>query len=413
MKIRVSLALLVSLALGTSVAAQSPAAPQGKQQVGPDAIVCTIYWTYGDCPNPIGGSMPNDVWRESTGVGRREKLFILWAGRPDYPTTILADSPVAYWRGEETSGTQASDSSGNAKHGTYQGNPSLGQSGVILDGLVPSLDGTDDGAHVPPALTISATNPFTIEAWVQTTDTDGPVIAHRNNSEARGLLSLHIGYNGCNFPSNAGTGKPSLFIRNLGDSTDCRHIMTSPVAVNDGQPHHIVATRDSSRQWKLYVDSVERGSMTDTVSDAGALDLSAIGIERKWIQVGYSTPARRYLAGKIDEVAIYAMALSLARVQAHYQAGSPPSPDQPPAALSDASVANTYCLPGIARWEMENVRASDGVVINRKVSAFGACGAKFQKLMSTAGVYAYSRCRVVTLDGIGYTPQAACGSYWY
>ena len=61
--------------------------------------------------------------------------------------------------------------------------------------------------------------------------------------------------------------------------------------------------------------------MTDTASNVTPLDLSAIGIERKWIQVGFSTTARRHLAGKIDEVAIYNTALSLARVQAHYQAG--------------------------------------------------------------------------------------------
>lgn len=34
---------------------------------------------------------------------------------------ILALSPVGYWKLDEASGTQAADSSGNARHGTYQG----------------------------------------------------------------------------------------------------------------------------------------------------------------------------------------------------------------------------------------------------------------------------------------------------
>ena len=36
-----------------------------------------------------------------------------------YASTVLADSPVAYWRLSETSGTSAADSSGNSHGGTY------------------------------------------------------------------------------------------------------------------------------------------------------------------------------------------------------------------------------------------------------------------------------------------------------
>lgn len=38
-----------------------------------------------------------------------------------YDTEVLADSPSLYWKLQDTSGTTATDSSGNARHGTYNG----------------------------------------------------------------------------------------------------------------------------------------------------------------------------------------------------------------------------------------------------------------------------------------------------
>ena len=57
------------------------------------------------------------------------------AGAVDYPTTILADNPIAYYRLEETSGTTAVDSSASGLFpGVYNfsgGYPVLGQPGII------------------------------------------------------------------------------------------------------------------------------------------------------------------------------------------------------------------------------------------------------------------------------------------
>src|SRR6185295_5155736 len=61
------------------------------------------------------------------------------ASAADYPTTILSDNPVAYFRLEETSGTTAADSSSTGNFpGTYVTSgafPILGQPGIKTNSI--------------------------------------------------------------------------------------------------------------------------------------------------------------------------------------------------------------------------------------------------------------------------------------
>ena len=94
------------------------------------------------------------------------------AGASDYPTTVLADSPVGYWRLGEASGTNAADSSGNAHDGTWSGtgSPTLGVTGLITGG---NTAATTSGATSGPYCALPSGVPnlgstFTVEAWVKT-----------------------------------------------------------------------------------------------------------------------------------------------------------------------------------------------------------------------------------------------------
>ena len=72
---------------------------------------------------------------------------------------ILALSPVGYWRLDETAGTQATDYSGNARHGTYGGDYTLAANGGLVTlgatGYVDCGD-VDDWSYA------GATNGFTV-----------------------------------------------------------------------------------------------------------------------------------------------------------------------------------------------------------------------------------------------------------
>src|SRR4030095_11249083 len=83
------------------------------------------------------------------------------------------DTPVSYWRLDETSGTSATDSTGG-RTGTYTGGDTLNPTGALSDGAdnAGSTNGTTGYVAVPYA---AALNPaqFTLEAWAKPTGGSG------------------------------------------------------------------------------------------------------------------------------------------------------------------------------------------------------------------------------------------------
>lgn len=77
---------------------------------------------------------------------------------------ILADSPVAYWPLNETSGTTATDLSGNGKHGTYS-NVTLGASGIDASSTDTCADfnGSSSYISVPSLSSIAFSSSWAIE----------------------------------------------------------------------------------------------------------------------------------------------------------------------------------------------------------------------------------------------------------
>ena len=85
----------------------------------------------------------------------------------DYPTEVAANSPVAYWRLGETSGTVAADEIGS-NDGDYLGGYTLGQTGALVgdSDVAANFNGSTGRVEVTP-LPMSVTDEWTIEAWVK------------------------------------------------------------------------------------------------------------------------------------------------------------------------------------------------------------------------------------------------------
>ena len=81
-----------------------------------------------------------------------------------YTTEVLADSPYLYWKLDETSGTTATDSSGNSRSGTYTNSPTLNQTALINEGKSVDFDGTND--YCKYTLPSNFTGSFTMECWI-------------------------------------------------------------------------------------------------------------------------------------------------------------------------------------------------------------------------------------------------------
>lgn len=215
-----------------------------------------------------------------------------------YPTEIMKDSPILYWRlGESAGATTATDTSGNARTGTYSG-PVLGQTGLISGDIdtCPSFDGVNDVVSRADEAALDLGNEFTLEAWAYST------LAATKQSVV-GKNSVQDQY-GINLLAN---GTIEGWIR---DATSYR--IATGGAWTTGQTLHLVL-RKTTTQVILYVNGVEVGVGASGATTAPRDTASAF-------QVGI-TAAITPFQGRIDEVAVYSTALSPERIAAHAVAG--------------------------------------------------------------------------------------------
>jgi len=85
-----------------------------------------------------------------------------------YSSTILTDSPAAYWRLGELSGTSAADATGHGNTGAYSGGFTLGQAGALFgDGdTAVKLDGVSGYVSAPNSVGLQS-NQVSIELWIK------------------------------------------------------------------------------------------------------------------------------------------------------------------------------------------------------------------------------------------------------
>lgn len=245
-------------------------------------------------------------------------------GGPGYSGAVVSSGPSLYLRLADPSGTTAVAQVGS--NGTYNGSPALNQAGAISGDAAVLFDGVDDWIGFPtdtwslPGMT----SEITFECWYKGTDTDGWLFAGRDLGNGNPIISFNLGYNGV---TNTGTGKPSIIVRDSGGSGLIT--LVAAAAVNDGNWHHLVATRTSpanQRLWQIYIDGVASGSSgADGMGACTGMGLQAIGSERNWVANAVSVGQMQYLSGTLDEPAIYTRALSPAEILAHYNARANPA----------------------------------------------------------------------------------------
>jgi len=220
----------------------------------------------------------------------------------DYTTEVMADSPVAWWRLDEASGTVANDATGT-NHGTYAG-ATLNQTPLIVSGASVRFSGSSSGIAIPDAANLSFLNTaFSLELWVKTTSTATSALVTKEVSGS--IVPEYLVLMSAN-------GTVNFVVRSTNADTP-NVVATTPLAVNDGVRHHIVAVFVPSGVAKIYVDGVERASVAHSLTTSFN-STAALYLGRR--------PNGNYLLGNLDEVAFYASALSAARVLAHYNAGA-------------------------------------------------------------------------------------------
>lgn len=215
-----------------------------------------------------------------------------------YSAEVLADSPWLYWRLEETgAAATAQDETANNRDGTYTGT-TQGVAGAVDGGNAVTFDGVDDkvlGGVALPA------GDLTIEQWVKIPSTPA-------SSGYLHMLSDGVG----------GGGGVETFV-NTNRRIQARMWVGSEVVTPDsgtqlvaGQWHHIALRLDGTNA-KIYVDGAESSTVAcGTIVDARPVCVGGAG------GAGFAS----IYAHSADDVAVWASALSPARIAAHFAAAS-------------------------------------------------------------------------------------------
>ncbi len=216
-----------------------------------------------------------------------------------YTDAVLVDSPLGYWRLAETTGTVATDTSGNSRNGTYVATPTLGVTSFAAGGTGISLNGTTQYVDFG-----------NLTAWQLTTGTYE--VWFKRNGSLAGYTRLLLKVNAFSI----------LLQDNVFGTYDWGASLWwgSGITPSDGVWHHAVMTFDSgvTNGTKVYLDGTLVLTATVTVFSQTTDGLLAGG--------GAIQPFN----GSVDEPAIYGTILSQARVSAHYEAGSMPPPKYQP-----------------------------------------------------------------------------------
>lgn len=219
---------------------------------------------------------------------------------------VLADGPRFFYKLDETTGTTATDSSGQGRNGTYVGTVTKGRTDACARDSGTAVLFNGSTGYVSFGTNLQVPTTLSLEAWVQTTSTRGGVVACFGASPTGASLTadrvLYL----------TSAGKVAFGINYLNKSA-----IVSSAAVNDGKWHHLLATLDASGS-SLYVDGVESATGSRTASSTYT----------GYFRVGYdnvaawpSAPTSSFLNATIDNVAVYVTALTEVDAVSHYQAG--------------------------------------------------------------------------------------------
>jgi hypothetical protein len=212
---------------------------------------------------------------------------------------LLAATPIAWYKLDETSGTVAADSSGSGNTATFVGSPTLGVTAVRRFGVY--FPGDGKYATAPASATLNALGTanadFTVTYWIKPNGMTGgwrPMFHKGNSDNERGPgIWLQPGNNRVHFRISTTSG--------YNEGSD------SVAALPDAQWSHLAFVK-AGNKWRCYVNGVLDTDYTlvgTTIGNNGPLYIG----DDPWYA---GSPAW------MDDVRIYSSALTGAEIKALY-----------------------------------------------------------------------------------------------
>ncbi|MEO6418889.1 MAG: LamG domain-containing protein [Polyangiaceae bacterium] len=231
-----------------------------------------------------------------------------------YAAAVLASSPIAYYRLDETSGSIISSAVFGAPHGTFTRGVTLGTLSPITSS--PSnraatfalKDANDSDLSFGNNFAFEGTASFTIEVWVKPGLALSGGQMHVFSKADRIAGGPLTGWSVCiDSASVLGT---NVWVERVVGATS---ILSPKTSIVPGKFTHVVAVYDGSltiyTNGSAFVGPADARAITATTTSAFAG--SADGLS------GYG------FVGELDELAIYDKALTHAQILAHYMIGKP------------------------------------------------------------------------------------------
>ena len=302
-------------------------------------------WTY----TPAAGFTGIDTFTYTVGDGRGGSASALVTVNITAPPAGL----VAAYSFDEGGGWIATDTSGNANHGTITGATRVaGRFGRAL-----SFDGTNDLVRVPDSSSLALVSGMTIEAWVRPNLLGGwRTVALKET--ATGLTYALYAHDDA--------PRPAVTANFGGADQSAAGVQALPVGVWT----HLAATYDGAAM-NLYVN----GTLVRAQPATGTFVQSA-----QPLSIGGNGVWGEYFAGLIDQVRIYDRALTATEIDANSRlAVMPPPPvaNTSPTAQGDhlaTPVNTTLVLSAATLLANDNDVDGDALTVSAVASSSAAGG---------------------------------------
>jgi hypothetical protein len=224
---------------------------------------------------------------------------------PDsYAAAIMSDNPSAYWRLNESSGTNLTDYAGELD-GSYTGTFTLGASGITSDAAV-SFGGGN--GQVPYSSILNPGGPFTVEFWANPTASGTPlaVLSSQLRSGSSRFGFIVYEYNG-------GSG----WTVQMGNAAGVTVQIIGATPAVPGNWYHGAITYDGGSNLVLYTFGYVDG--TSSIAGNGTFIPNPSAPFEIGVRNGGAFPYN----GKLDEVVFYNYALTQSQLKAHVALGLP------------------------------------------------------------------------------------------
>jgi len=223
----------------------------------------------------------------------------------DYEMVVRADAAKAFWKFDETSGTVAVDSIRN-RNGVYQNTPTLTTPSLVASeplGTAVSINAAQsESVTFTSAAAVTSGSNFSIELFFSR-PVDGITTRMYCENGATSVTAIF-------FVTSTNALKFQVWNTNTWYPFE-----TAADEIVAGVTYHVVVTKNSSTGKKLYINGVEKGTSTNTISNSLISLPSTVG--------GYYSGGviTAYTDVTVDNLSVYTSTLTPTQVLNHYNIG--------------------------------------------------------------------------------------------